>query len=254
MENIRRSFDNHYIGLALLLTITMTASGTGLGQELLQSMGSAIAGHPSRDVTHARLAQSRAPVMEYLQPASVESKNSTSPTSITKLDGTVTSHNVEDRTLTIGQLTVSYANNANVVPAVSEIAVGKRVSVFSSSGIQANGLSARTIVVRELATSTRQAARVAGRIHHVDVVARHFVLDGVNVNASTAAFVNGSTEDLSNGRKLKVIGAFSNNELIATEIRFAKEPGDSSQAITNNSNDVAIAAVSSRSPSTGPRS
>ena len=145
----------------------------------------------------------------------------------TKVVGTITALDITAKTFTLGGLTVAYGTALKILPSAASLATGKRVVVFTDSAINANTLNAKTVVVRgDAATSLGDAARVAGRIRQLDFAAKTFVVDGVSVDASKATFVKGTTADLANGRKLRVIGSFSESKLVASEVRFVKDQGD----------------------------
>jgi Domain of unknown function (DUF5666) len=155
----------------------------------------------------------------------IERRDPTS-TVFTKVSGTVAALDATAKTFTLGGLTVNYGAAVKVLPSLADIALGKRVTVFSETAITANTLMAKTLVVRGASSTSGDAARVAGRIRDLDFAAKTFVLDGVSVDASAATFTKGTVSDLANGRRLRAIGSFTSSKLMATEVSFVKDQGD----------------------------
>jgi hypothetical protein len=160
---------------------------------------------------------------------------------LSKLDGTVLSLNTTAKTFLIGGLTVSYRQVGQILPSAAEISVGKRVTVFADLPVQLNTLEAKTLVVRSEATHSPELARMMGRISSLDTGAKSFILGGMRIDIASATLIHGTASDLSNGRKLKVFGHFSNSEMVASEVHFVRDPRDAVARSKNHSNDFAAA-------------
>jgi hypothetical protein len=177
--------------------------------------------------------------------ASTVRNPSFSPAAPTRLEGTVSALDLSAKTFSIAGLTVSYKQESIVLPLGEEMTIGKRVTVFADTAIEGNTLNAKALVVRGQAASTVDVARVVGRVRQLDSANLNFVVDGVRVDASSAAFVNGATLDLNNGRKLRAYGHFKNSQMVAAEIRFI---GDSNTvALEPKDRAIDFAIVESRS-------
>jgi hypothetical protein len=75
-------------------------------------------------------------------------------------------------------------------------------------------------------------ARLGGVITDLNVPAKTFKLDGVDVDATRAQFDNGTLSDLANGRRVRVAGTFAASKVTADRIKFVKDQGDAKVELT----------------------
>jgi hypothetical protein len=168
----------------------------------------------------------------------IERKDPSSLAAI-RVAGTVAALDATARTFTVGGLTVRYDATTRLLPAGAGLADGLRVAVWSDTAIVGNTLTAKSVVVKRHNLVANDLARVGGLVRSLDFAARRFKVDGVDVDASAAAFEKGTANDLATGRKVRVRGSFADGTLRASEVRFVKDQGDAKVELTGVVTDFA---------------
>lgn len=190
-------------------------------------VGDLVEVHGTRDVDDAIVA------------TRIERKDPSAAISI-RVVGTVSALKADAKTFSIGGLTVTWTEATRRLPAGVVLADGLRVAVWTDTAIGADGtMSAKSIVVRRPAAADSTTARVGGAVRALDVAAKTFKVDGIDVDASAATFRKGSAADLANGRKVRVRGTFVAGVLKATEVQFVKDRDDAAVALTGVVTDFA---------------
>ena len=156
-----------------------------------------------------------------------------------RIAGSVAGLDAAAMSFTVGGLTVKYDDTTRVLPGAASLANGARVAVWSSAAPTGNTLTAKTIVVKKFNAAANDKARVGGLVRELAFATKRFKLDGVDVDASTASFLNGTVNDLANGRLVRVAGTFADNLLKVTEVRFVKDQGDAAVQLTGVVTDFA---------------
>jgi hypothetical protein len=156
-----------------------------------------------------------------------------------RVAGTVAALDATARTFTVGGLAVRYEATTRVLPAGTTLANGVRVAVWTDTAIVGNTLTAKSVVVKRHNLAPNDLARIGGLVRSLDFAARTFKVDGIDVDASAAAFVKGTAADLAAGRKVRVRGSFAAGTLKATEVRFVKDQGDANVELTGVVTDFA---------------
>jgi hypothetical protein len=149
-----------------------------------------------------------------------------------RVTGTITGHSSTDKTFTVGGLTVKYDDTTRMNPIGVIIENGKRVAVWSEKAIVGNQLTAKSLSVRASGLANNDLARLGGVITDLNVAAKTFKVDGVEVDASRGQFDNGTVGDLANGRRVRVSGTFAASKVTAERIRFVKDQGDAKVELT----------------------
>jgi Domain of unknown function (DUF5666) len=145
---------------------------------------------------------------------------------LTRVKGGLANLNKAAKTFAIAGLTVSYANALRVVPNPEALIDGANVVVFSDVAMQAGVLNAKAVKVLAPLSELNGLLRIGGLIRGLDFAAHTFMLDGIKVDASKAIFLNGSSSDLANALKVRVVGSFADGKVVATEVSFQKDLGD----------------------------
>jgi Domain of unknown function (DUF5666) len=161
-----------------------------------------------------------------------------------KVVGLISGLNPGAKTFVLSGLTVSYADTTRVTPTGTVLANGQRVSVWSDTAVSADKLAAKKIHVKQANDSgaeTNDALRVGGPIRNLDFAAKTFTVDGLAIDATAAAFENGTVNDLAQGRRVRVYGAYANSKLNATRIKFVKNQGDALVELTGAITDFVSA-------------
>lgn len=171
----------------------------------------------------------------------IERKDPRSPR-VVRVIGTVAQYDAGARTFRLGGLTVALSTTTRLLPATAVLADGVPVAVWSGTPPVGDRLDAATIRVRRQAPADGSALRIGGLVRRLDFAARRFVVDGLPVDAATAVFRNGTASDLANGRRVRVVGNWSNGLLRATDVRFPHPQGDEAVALTGAITDFAGAA------------
>jgi hypothetical protein len=119
------------------------------------------------------------------------------------------------RTIRVGALVV----DTSQLPAsdVSNLAAGGRVRLKLQPGATTGSWKAISATPGSRVLVDSEEATVEGRISSFDSVAR-FAVDGVSIDASTAAFPNGTT-GLGLGARVEVEGSSRNGVMSATQVR-----------------------------------
>lgn len=110
------------------------------------------------------------------------------------------------QTFRLGNLIVDYSNNPRVVPAGASLAEGRGVVVFGATQPSVGMLQASGIRVLRAQVIEGRRVRVAGLIRDLDSPALTFRLHVSTIDASDARFVSGTSADLANGRRARVLG------------------------------------------------
>jgi hypothetical protein len=161
----------------------------------------------------------------------VERKDPSAAAAI-RVTGTVSGFNSADKTFTVGGLIVKFDTTTRMNPVGAAIANGQRVAVWSDTPIAGNQLTAKSLSVRASGLANNDLARLGGVITDLNVPAKTFKLDGVDVDATRAQFDNGTLSDLANGRRVRVAGTFAASKVTADRIKFVKDQGDAKVELT----------------------
>jgi hypothetical protein len=161
----------------------------------------------------------------------VERKDPSAAAAI-RVTGTVSGFNSADKTFTVGGLIVKFDTATRMNPVGATIANGQRVAVWSDTPIAGNQLTAKSLSVRASGLANNDLARLGGVITDLNVPAKTFKLDGVDVDATRAQFDNGTLSDLANGRRVRVAGTFAASKVTADRIKFVKDQGDAKVELT----------------------
>ncbi|MBN1662065.1 MAG: hypothetical protein JW943_00540 [Deltaproteobacteria bacterium] len=138
--------------------------------------------------------------------------------------GPVANLDTTAKTFTIAGLTVDYGS-AKLLPAGSTLADGQQVAVWSNTGLTNTTMTAKAVLIKLPQIENGSRVRLGGRISDLDPEARTFSLGGMTVDASTAAFSNGSAGDLANGCLVRIQGVWS-GKVVANRITYIKAPAD----------------------------
>lgn len=162
---------------------------------------------------------------------------------IVRVVGTVGGLDPAGKTFTIGGLLVAYDDNTRIAPAGQALADGQLVVVFSNTAVAGSRLQAKAIRVTRRQAEDGSAMRIGGLIRGLDFTAKSFVLDGFQVNGAGATYVGGTSADLANGRRIRVIGSFEAGKVVAREIRFRRhQEGDHEVGLTGAITDFVTTA------------
>jgi hypothetical protein len=171
----------------------------------------------------------------------VERKDATAGTTV-RVVGPVANLSAGGTSFAVGGLTVTVASTTRVLPTGVTLANGQRVAVWSDAAVVGNTLAAKVVVASASALPGEGSARVGGLVRGLDFVARTFRIQDVDIDASTARFVNGGAVDLANGRRVRVRGSFVDSVLKATEVRFVRDQGDANVELTGAITDFVSSA------------
>jgi hypothetical protein len=161
----------------------------------------------------------------------VERKDPSAAAAI-RVTGTVSGYNSADKTFTVGGLIVKFDAATRMNPVGATIANGQRVAVWSDTPIAGNQLTAKSLSVRASGLANNDLARLGGVITDLNVAAKTFKVDGVDVDAARAQFDNGTLGDLANGRRVRVAGTFAASKVTAERIKFVRDQGDAKVELT----------------------
>ena len=138
-----------------------------------------------------------------------------------RLAGVVSDLAADGSSFRIGGLTVNVTGSTRVVPRNATLANGRRVVVWSTGAQVGSAINASLIRLRVGEQQGLEEFRVAGPVSGcVAPCAGSFKVGGVQVNASSAQFVNGSAADLADGKYVEVRGQLNDagTELVATRV------------------------------------
>jgi len=168
----------------------------------------------------------------------VERKDPSSAVAV-RVSGALANLDAVARTFTVGGLLVRWSDATRLAPSGVTLANGQSVAVWSNQAVSGGTLEARSVVVRRAPWNGGDALRVGGPIRELDVAARTFRLDTIRVDASSAAFEQGTAADLANGRRVRVRGAFVDGTLKATAVRYVRDQGDAQVTLSGTVSDFA---------------
>jgi Domain of unknown function (DUF5666) len=123
-------------------------------------------------------------------------------------------------------LATSLATNANApLLAPSALAVGQRISAYSSSAISASSVLANAVQVESAPAESNAPLRIGGVVREMGTSAGRFSIGRIEIDASQAVFSGGGIADLATGKALRVTGVvntFPNASplLKASEVKF----------------------------------
>ena len=188
----------------------------------------------------------REPVTETLVATRIERLDSAGTQ--VRIAGTASNVAADQRSLVIGGLGISLANNAVVLPSGAQLANGQRVTVWSASGLNAGGtLSAQAIRVDPEPTpgGAAQPLRTAGIVRELATGQSRFVVGQRQVIYSAGTrFFGGAATDLANGAAVTVRGTLQGAQLVASEIRLQRQASDSKVVVEGAvSNFVSLASL-----------
>lgn len=150
-----------------------------------------------------------------------------------RVAGTVSGFDADAKHFEIAGLAIEYDDATRVVPGIDALADGVSVAVWSDVAPSGNLLQAKALRVRVApAHADGDALRLGGLVRDLDFGAKTFTLRGMSVDASGASFVNGSANDLADGRRIGVAGTWLDGGLVATEVHFHHAQGDGDVALT----------------------
>ena len=142
-----------------------------------------------------------------------------------KLRGTVAALDTTAKTFSIGGAAISYAGVAAVPTALAN---GVNLRVALATAAVSGVWQATALGVRAARTDSLAQAHVRGAISAFTSAAA-FTVDGIVVDASNAAFPDGST-GLALGAQVEVEGTLSNGVLVATKVGLeSRHTGDDSR-------------------------
>ena len=166
---------------------------------------------------------------------------------IIRVAGSVSNLDASAKSFSLAGLTVNFSAASRIVPANATLANGQRVAVWSDTAPAGVALTAKSIVVKSTAPNNNDLLRIGGRIATLNFAAKTFKLDGFDVDASAATFLNGSVNDLANGRKIRVMGKFVAGKVAATDLKFVRDQGDATVELSGAISDfVSVASFKVR--------
>jgi Domain of unknown function (DUF5666) len=136
-----------------------------------------------------------------------------------KLQGSVSAVSSTNKTITVGGQLISYAElSPDPSPA---LAVGTIVRVSLRTSQVAGAWVATTLATSAARTSDRERAEVDGRISAL-TDSKHFVVNGITVDASTAS-ISGASGAIVLGARVEVQGSIKSGVLVATQVKLEND-------------------------------
>jgi Domain of unknown function (DUF5666) len=120
------------------------------------------------------------------------------------------------------------ASNSSAILA-SSLAVGQRISAYSSSAISAGTFTAIAVQVESAPAESNAPLRIGGVVRELGVGAGRFTIGRVDIDASQATFIGGAISDIATGKPLRVIGSIvagATPLLKASEVKFLSASED----------------------------
>lgn len=158
---------------------------------------------------------------------------------VVRVVGSIEQLDLANRAFVLGGLRVTWSDATRLLPAGVVLANDQRVAVWSDAAPVGNTLAAKSIVVKRPGPQANDRAGVGGVIRQLDFAKKTFRVAGFDVDASAATFSKGTPGDLANGRRVRVRGAFAEDVLKATEVRFVRDQGDATVELTGVVTDFA---------------
>lgn len=142
-----------------------------------------------------------------------------------RLRGRIASLDAASKTFSIGTIVVSYGGARIDSSAGRELANGILVKVRSEASPGGNTLVASRVQIEDsLTPDAGGRAELEGFISDF-VSTQSFVVNGVAIDGSRAAFLRGAASTLANGVRVQVYGSYQNGRLQAETIKF-EDGGD----------------------------
>lgn len=145
---------------------------------------------------------------------------------VVRVVGAITNLDTASKSFNLGGLVVNYAATTKILPTGAVLANGETVKVWTDQAPAGTALIAKSIVVKRKDVIAEGKLRIGGHITDLDFAAKRFKIDGFDVDATNAAFEKGAAADLANGRRVRVLGAFTNGKVVATDVKFVRNQGD----------------------------
>jgi len=149
---------------------------------------------------------------------------------VVRVAGVVDSYNATNNTFKIGGLTVQINGTTNVTPSGQSVSNGTRVAVWSDQEIVGGTVIAKSVSIRRSGLTNNDAAKIGGLISSANLTTKTFKIDGVDVDFSGVTLSADDLSNLSNGRRVRVVGTFANNKVTATEVKLLKSSDDFNKA------------------------
>ena len=150
----------------------------------------------------------------------------------TRVAGTATPVDATGQHIRIGALTIDLDSATSVLPAASTLAAGQHLTVWANTVPSAGHLTARTIRIDRRVLDSLLPARVGGLLRNLDRAGGRFRVAGVDVDFTTATFVNGMKADLAEGQVVRVRGSGAGGILRATEVALIRDASQAKVEIT----------------------
>jgi hypothetical protein len=131
--------------------------------------------------------------------------------------------------LRLGSLTVTFTANTRLLTDGAELAIGKRVVVWSATPVKAGVLAAQVIATSN-ANNAGKTLRIGALVTDcasAGACAARLSIGGVSADASSADFINGTAADLRNGVFVRAVGTVDGSGVFKVRTlayRLAAEP------------------------------